>query len=183
MNDKIEIRELSAQELNEVFKENFQRIFSNRIENAIARNQTSDDLEKISERSSQDNRFRLRLGIFVNGNLAGWHSGYAIDSETYYMQNSAILESYRSQGLYSKLLTACLERLKSEGFQVVTSSHHPNNPAVLIPKLKLGFVISGTQYHERFRFLVDLKYFFDDQRRKSYASSVGLSFDDETARP
>lgn len=67
-----------------------------------------------------------------------------------------------------------MERLKQEGFQVVTSTHHPNNAAVLIPKLKFGFIISGMQLHERFRFLIELKYFFNEERRKAYSKNIGL---------
>lgn len=106
--------------------------------------------------------------------MVGWHFGQATDPETYYMQNSAVLEPFRNQGLYKLLLNHVMQKTKDEGFQVLTSTHHPNNASVLIPKLKAGFVISGMQLHERFRFLIELKYFFNEERRKAYSKNIGL---------
>jgi ribosomal protein S18 acetylase RimI-like enzyme len=94
--------------------------------------------------------------------------------ETYYMKNSAVIAEYRNKGVYSKMLDFVIKELQREGFQVVTSIHHGNNPAVLIPKLKKGFVISGTEFHEKFRFLVELKLFFNEERKKAYGKSMGL---------
>jgi hypothetical protein len=72
------------------------------------------------------------------------------------------------------MLDIVLEKVKSEGFQIVTSKYHPNNPAVLIPKLKRGFIISSMEFHERFRFLIELKLFFDPVSRRAYSKALGL---------
>ncbi|MEK2644013.1 GNAT family N-acetyltransferase [Bdellovibrio sp. BCCA] len=168
------IREVTQQELSTILRLNFDRIFKNRS-NELFSSSIPDDINlKIKERANKDNRFRLRLVLFQGQEVVGWHFGYAVDAETYYMQNSAILESFRGQGLYGRLLETVLERISEEGFQVVTSSHHPNNAAVLIPKLKAGFIINSVQFHEKFRFLVDLKYFFCPNRRKAFGKNIGL---------
>lgn len=90
------------------------------------------------------------------------------------MQNSAVLETFRKRGLYSNILKFVITRLAEEGFQVITSSHHGNNAAVLVPKLKQGFIITGTQFHERFKFLIELKYIYNEDRRRAYCQSLGL---------
>lgn len=174
LEDNIVIREVSLAEMNTYLDEHHAKVFRNRVEPTKEIKVDEADLKKIQERRKNENRYRLRLVIFKNDELAGWHYGYSTDGETYYMQNSAVLESMRGQKLYAALLDGVLEKVKQEGFQVVTSVHHPNNPAVLIPKLKKGFVISSTLLHERFRFLVELKYFFNEERRKAYDENMGL---------
>lgn len=174
LSKQISIREVSAEELNAVLKVHFNSTFSNRADAAPSVNLPEETKGQISDRAKADARFKLRLLIYQNSQVVGWHTGQATDPETYYMQNSAILAPFRGQGLYKVLMNYVLGKVKSEGFQVVTSTHHPNNPAVLIPKLKAGFVISGMQLHERFRFLIELKYFVSEERRKAYDKNIGL---------
>ena len=168
------IREISATELKSYLDEHFDSVYGNRLESSSQFSINENSRIKIKERHKSDQRFCLRLGIFLNDAIVGWHYGYAIDAETYYMQNSAILEPFRGQGLYSKILKIVIARLAEEGFQVITSNHHGNNAAVLIPKLKQGFIITGTQFHERFKFLIELKYIYNEDRRKAYCQSLGL---------
>lgn len=174
MEPGIVVKELSPEELTQILESHFNKAFENRADAAVTPEISEEAKAQIKQRRIQDSRYRLRLGIFVDGEIAGWHYGYSTDAETYYMQNSAVLKEFRGKKLYSKLLTATLEVLKQQGFQVVTSIHHPNNPAVLIPKLKQGFVISGTLLHERFRFLVELKYFYNSARRQAFNRNIGL---------
>lgn len=106
--------------------------------------------------------------------IIGWHFGDIEGPDTFYMRNSAIVAEHRGQKLYEKMLLEILDVLKNKGFQVVTSTHHSNNPQVIIPKLRHGFVISGSEMHERFGFLIHMKYFFNEKRRKSYDAQIGL---------
>ncbi|WP_413943005.1 GNAT family N-acetyltransferase [Bdellovibrio sp. HCB-162] len=168
------IKEVSQEELWKALDEHFEQAFSNRTD---AKPQwTIDDSSKakIKERQQSMVRYQLRFVVYSGNEVVGWHYGYSTDAETYYMQNSAVLLKYRNQGVYAELLTAVLEKLHADGFQVITSTHHPNNAAVLIPKLKKGFVISSMLLHERFRLLVELKYFFDSERRKAFDKQMGL---------
>lgn len=167
-----EIKEISSEELESFLAKHFDELFSNRIENAVPSPRASNG--KLVARKKEWKKFSLRLGVFYQDQMIGWHYGQASDFETYYMQNSAILPEYRSQGLYGKLLSVVLEKVRDEEFQVVTSLHHPNNAAVLIPKLKAGFVITGMQFHERFRSLVELRYIFDWERREAFCRGVGF---------
>lgn len=173
LNDGYLIREVSLEEYRALVGPHFKRVFSNRVQDGQPFEIDEVSKKKISERNSIQ-RFELRLAVFKGDDLVGWHFGCEQSSEAYYMQNSAILENYRNKKLYAQLLEAVLERVQGEGFQVVTSTHHPNNAAVLIPKLKRGFCISGMQFNEQFRFLVDLKYIFNLERRKNYFKNLGL---------
>lgn len=167
-----EIKEISSMELEAFLERHFELLFSNRVESPVPSPNAAN--KKLFARKKEWQRFVLRLGVFYQDQMVGWHYGHASDAETYYMQNSAVLPKYRNQGLYGKLLSAVLEKIQAEEFQVATSLHHPNNAAVLIPKLKAGFIIAGMQFHERFRSLIELKYIFDLQRRKSFCQNMGL---------
>lgn len=168
------LKEIAHEELWRIQDQHYNRIFANRY--AAKPTWVVDEAAqvKIQQRNAEQKRWEVHFGLYKDTEPVGWHSGYSTDPETFYMRNSAIIESYREQGLYSKMLAAILEKLKEEGFQVVTSIHHPNNPGILIPKLKQGFIITSTQFHERFRFLIELKYFFNEDRRKAYAKAIGL---------
>ncbi|WP_413288880.1 GNAT family N-acetyltransferase [Bdellovibrio sp. HCB337] len=170
------IKEIEREELWSIQDAHYDRIFANRASAKPTWVVSEDHQKKIQERNNEQKRWQLRLGLFHKDEAVGigWHTGYAVDPETYYMQNSVVIEAYQKQGLYSEMLTVLLERLQQEGFQVVTSTHHPNNAGILIPKLKQGFIITSTQFHERFRFLVEMKYFFNENRRKAYAQAIGL---------
>lgn len=72
------------------------------------------------------------------------------------MTNTGILEEHRRRGLYTALLPVVLNQLRQKGFQIVFSRHTLTNNAVIIPKLKAGFVISGFEVDDRFGTLVQL---------------------------
>lgn len=173
--NNLSVREVSVQELWSYADAHFESIFSNRVNDY--QNFPIDEAsgDKIKKRRQADNRYHLRLVMLDGDKLVGWHYGYEINNDAYYMQNSAILEEYRGQGLYTKLLEAVIDKLAEEGFQEITSTHHPHNAAVLIPKLKKGFFISGIQFNERFRSLVEMKYIYNENRRKAYFKNLGLA--------
>lgn len=166
------LREITIEELKEIQKNHHEKVFSNRAGSNYIENLSNEEKEKIKSRSM--NRWQFRVALFHNDEPVGWHYGYAAEPDVYYMQNSAVLESHRNKGLYSKMLASVLEHLKENAFQVVTSLHHPNNAAVIIPKLKLGFVICTMLVHERFRTLIEMKYFFDPERKKHFDEQLGL---------
>lgn len=167
------VREVPASEYHGYLKNHFGSVFNNRADD-FQNVQLSEEAEqKISKRSKAD-RFQLRLIVFKNQEVVGWHHGYEKEPDTYYMQNSAVLEPYRNLGIYSKLLDVALGYIQEEGFQVAISTHHPHNAAVLIPKIKKGFFISGMFINERFRTLVEMKFIFDEQRRKNHFKNLGL---------
>ncbi len=167
------LREISLEELKEIQKNHHEKIFSNRAGSKYIENLTDDEKEKINSRAV--NRWQFRVGLFHNDQPVGWHYGYAAEPDVYYMQNSAVLQSHRNKGLYSKMLASVLGYLRENAFQVVTSLHHPNNAAVIIPKLKLGFVICTMLVHERYRTLIEMKYFFDLERKKYFDEQLGLT--------
>jgi GNAT superfamily N-acetyltransferase len=111
--------------------------------------------------------YKLYLGVFdINDMLAGWSWGQQESGSTFYMVNSAILPGYRRKGLYSALINRCLDMLSHKGFQLIYSRHRATNNAVIIPKLKAGFIISKMEIDDKFGVLVHLHFYTNNSRRK-----------------
>lgn len=116
--------------------------------------------------------FRYSL-LLHREQLAGWTWGYQDSPESYYMVNSAILPQYRGRGLYSTLLEVTMRMLVDKGFQRIWSRHNMTNNAVIIPKLKRGFMITGTELSEVFGALVHLTYHTNQTRKKALEFRAG----------
>lgn len=124
-----------------------------------------DSVNKLKEKMGRP--YYLRLGAFDRqGNFLGRSFGFQENSTTFYMCNSGVLEKYRRKGIYSLLLRNCLERLDKLGFQEIYSRHNATNNAVLIPKLKEGFVITKFELSDIFGVLIHLTYFTNRTRKK-----------------
>ena len=123
----------------------------------------------------------LAIGIFHGDACVGWHIGQQVDRGSFEMTSSGIVPEHRRRGLYRSLIPIVLEHARHEGFQAVVSRHNLTNNAVIIPKLKAGFFISGFNVSDRFGTLVQLSYFFNPLRRKVFDVRVGQrGLDDDT---
>ena len=127
-------------------------------------------------------RYRLGFGLFQNDTFIGWHMGQQVMAGKFEMSSTGILPQHRRRGLYSALIPIVLEDLKRAGFQVVFSRHNMTNNAVIIPKLKAGFIISGFEVDDRFGTLVQLSYYFNPLRRKMIDVRVGQRKPDDETR-
>jgi ribosomal protein S18 acetylase RimI-like enzyme len=116
-------------------------------------NEKSKQLHKLC---SNENKIFLYLTAWHENKLAGWSYGLQINSEEFYMCNSAVMPEYRRQKLYTEWMNLVVEKAFAEGFKEINSRHIADNNAVLIPKLKAGFVIKGFEINPRFGLLVNL---------------------------
>lgn len=114
---------------------------------------------------SIQSRITLHFLIYHHDEPIGWHCSYQVDAETMYMYESGIVPAHRGRGIYTAVIPWLLERFRSLGFQKVTSQHHASNNAVLVPKLKAGFAITGFTIDEGIGLMVCLAYLFNQQRR------------------
>lgn len=115
----------------------------------------------------------LRIGAFESDALVGWTYGWFERGGTYYMANSAVLPDHRRKGIYSALVRRTVEAAAWQGSSVVRSRHVAANNAVLVAKLKLGFVVTGSEFSEEFGLLIRLSYFCDDARRQLFCERAG----------
>lgn len=81
--------------------------------------------------------------IYADETPIGWHFGFQKSDLEYFMANTGILPEYQNRKIYSAFLSYIIQRAVDEGFQFITSIHHADNNAVIIPKLKAGFIIQS----------------------------------------
>jgi ribosomal protein S18 acetylase RimI-like enzyme len=110
---------------------------------------------------------QLRIGAFVEDTLVGW-SYSQVDENQLHIINAGILHEFRNRGIYSGLVKATIAYADTNGFQKIVSRHVPGNNAVIIPKLRLGFVVSAFEYSEVYGPLVHLTYLVGHKRRELY---------------
>jgi GNAT superfamily N-acetyltransferase len=119
-------------------------------------------------------KYNLFLVAFENDKLIGWSWGFAKSNHEYYMCNSAVYPEYRGKKIYTALMDMTIEKVSKDGFQEITSKHHCSNNAVLIPKLKKGFLISGTEINTRFGLMISLTYFPNKNVENIFHQRVGF---------
>lgn len=127
--------------------------------------------------------FVLHLGLYSPQNefvgfSFGWQDGY----ESYFMAASAVLPEHRRQGLYSKMVEIVIQRATEQGFQKIYGTHCATNNAVLIPKMKLGFIFSKIELSDMFGTIIHLTYFTNPLRRKVMDYRSGLRVPDSEMR-
>jgi len=120
--------------------------------------------------------------LLHNDQLAGWMWGYQDSRESFYMVNSAVLPAHRGRGLYSRLLEVAMEQLVEKGFQRIWSRHNTTNNAIIVPKLKRGFLITGSELSDVFGSLIHLTYFTNSVRRKAMDFRSGQLKPDQEIR-
>lgn len=104
----------------------------------------------------------------------GWSSGALVEPGTFFMAYSGVSSEYRRRGIYGAFLEVFLRYLSTLSYERVTSNHMVNNRAVLIAKLKAGFVVSGTVLDERYGAQVALTYFCHADRAEGFIRAFSL---------
>ncbi|MBI3259833.1 MAG: GNAT family N-acetyltransferase [Ignavibacteriae bacterium] len=174
-------RQVTLEEICEIISQYHDEFFENNIDFDVTDSLSESEKEAMKILSHNMGKpYRLNIAIFHGEQCIGWHYGWQENSEKFYMCNTAIFPEYRKQGVYSALLPHILSIIKKQGFQILYSRHHSTNNAVIIPKLRIGFVISGFEISDRFGTLVHLSYYFNPLRRKAMQFRTGdMRPDDE----
>ncbi len=165
--DEYELREMTADEFRPFFAEQRPRIFGNDFscmpDDYLSENE-KDAQKKLAGRMGD--LFCLRIGVFYCGEQVGWSFGIQQDRGRFYMINSAIFPEHRRKGLYTSMMGKVVELVTKQGFQLITSSHIATNSAIIVSKLKAGFIITGFELSDMFGLMVNLTYYTNATRRK-----------------
>ena len=105
-----------------------------------------------------------RLGAFDGENLVGWSYGRHERGNVFYMANSGVVPTHRRRGVLSSLLNAIREHPLSAGAIAVRSQHSVLNAAVIIAKLRAGFLITGLIQSAHMGTLVEMTLHFSAGR-------------------
>lgn len=174
------IREMTSKEFFPLFGKHYDSLFGNDHTFFPESHFTEMEKEKNNKlKKRMGDPFHLYLGLYSpNNEFVGFSFGFQESSETFYMAASAVLPEHRNQGLYSELVKHVLKRTTEEGFQTIYGTHCATNNAVIIPKLKLGFIFSKIELSDMFGTIMHLQYFVNPLRRKVMDYRSGLSVPD-----
>ncbi len=177
------IREMEHEEFFPLFLKHRTEVFGGSFEFDTRAAMSDQERERSAALGARlGNPFRLQYAVYHGSTFVGWSFGWQDTAERFYMTNSAVLPAHRGKGIYSALVRKVIDRAGREGFQVIHSRHTATNNAVLIPKLKAGFVISGLEISPQFGTLVHLSYFFSATRRAMMDVRSGQTRLDDTLR-
>jgi ribosomal protein S18 acetylase RimI-like enzyme len=173
--NEYQIKELTNEELSSFNQEAHKTIFFDDGQIfRFVKSLNEEETKKWKELSSYlGNPLRINLGMFKGEEFVGWSWGYQESALTFYMCNSAILPEHRKKGLYTRLMNEMIKRATALGFQEIYSRHTSTNNAVIIPKLKAGFVITTMEVTDVFGVLIHLNYFPNKLRQKMMDYRVG----------
>ncbi len=176
LSDGYTIKEMSAKEFFPLFGRHYDAIFGDDhtfFPETYFSVKENEKMNTLKERMGD--LFQLNLGLFSPDNeFVGFSFGAQESEETFYMMASAVLVSHRGKGLYSALVKEVIERCREEGFQKIYGTHCATNNAVLIPKLKLGFIFSKIELSDMFGTILHLQYYTNPLRRKILDYRSGL---------
>ncbi len=130
-----------------------------------------------AQKALRENSLGLWRKFFLlewEGSPVGWTALRQTDKDTVYMENTGIFPEYRRRGIYSDYLGFILPYLQREGFQIIFSRHVATYNAVIIPKLKAGFVIASLEISAQFGALVHLRYHCVPDQRRVFQFRAGL---------
>lgn len=107
--------------------------------------------------------------VFYDGEAAiGWSAGRMTGASEFMMDVTGVHPDYQSKGIYTAFLRLYLPYLRDVGYERVVSYHSPTNRAVLIAKLKAGFVVGGTEFRENAGATVKMVYFLHQDRFEGF---------------
>ena len=109
----------------------------------------------------------FRVAAFNDEILVGWTYARS-EGTTLQMVNSGVALAERRNGVYTQLVKLVIAHAQATGFSTILSRHAANNNAVIIAKLKVGFMVSGFEYSEVYGPLVRLTYLVGNLRRQLY---------------
>ncbi|MEM7034985.1 MAG: GNAT family N-acetyltransferase [Chloroflexota bacterium] len=104
----------------------------------------------------------------------GWTIGEQREADIFLMLWTGILPAYQNQGIYSAFLRHFLDYLKTLGYVRVTSNHMVNNRAVLVAKLKAGFIVTGMSLDERLGAVLWLTHYLEADTENAFRSAFSL---------
>jgi RimJ/RimL family protein N-acetyltransferase len=107
--------------------------------------------------------------LFEEGNAPiGWFYGYMADEETFFIDTIGIVPEFRNKGIYQAFLRQLIAYLKAAGYERLTSTHHPNNRAVIIAELKVGFNIVGLELYEGAGTILKVAHMLREDRQRAF---------------
>ena len=169
-------RELTMEAFSAVYREREALYFTASTRDDVDAGLSEEESRLVAaRRASYPNVEGFQWGVYCGEELIGWTFAQQSDHDTLTMRNTAIDPVHRGKGLYTALLPIIIEHARSLGYQRIISTHHTANNAVIVPKLKAGFIITGLNVNEKFGLLVTLTFFLTKTRRQLALNRIGFT--------
>ncbi len=117
-----------------------------------------------------------RLVFEHRGEAVGSYWGSQETIGRYYMVNTVFAPAFQGRGLYRALLPRVVAAVADAGFAELYSRHRADNNAILVPKLKAGFVIAAFEITPKFGLLVHLRRYLVDGVDRLHGHRVDGAF-------
>jgi GNAT superfamily N-acetyltransferase len=98
-----------------------------------------------------------RVVLLDGEDVIGGYLGQQSVLGRYHMVSSVVAPAYQGRGIYRELLARVVAAVRDSGFTEIHSWHRADNNAVIVPKLRAGFLIMGFEVTTRFGVLVQLR--------------------------
>jgi len=168
------LEEMTIEEFNAVYTSRQEEYFkTSLIVDVTSHLSTAEQHQAQQRRTAFPAAWRMQWAVMQGGGIVGWTYAYQQDHETLYMCNTAIDPAHRRKGLYTSILRIVLDYARANGFQIVTSKHYASNNAVIVPKLKAGFIISGMALDEKYGLMIHLTKYLHPQREAIAINRIG----------
>lgn len=113
--------------------------------------------------------------VFYDGDTPiGWSAGRMTGASEFLMDVTGVHPDYQGKGIYGSFLQHYLPYLRDVGYERVVGYHSPTNRAVLIAKLKAGFIIGGMEFREHAGASVKLVYYLHQDRYEAFEAVHSL---------
>jgi GNAT superfamily N-acetyltransferase len=117
---------------------------------------------------------QVRIGAYAGDVLIGWSHAFNLQGGVMYVGSSAVEPEFRRQGVYTRLVGAMEEEARALGCFQIESHHRTGNADVLIAKLKLGYLVVGTEFTVNMGVLVKLSKQLEPSRHAVFAARSGV---------
>jgi GNAT superfamily N-acetyltransferase len=98
-----------------------------------------------------------RVLLLDGEDVIGCYWGQQAVLGRYHMVSTIVAPAYQGRGIYRELLERVVAAVRDSGFTEIHSWHRADNNAVIVPKLRAGFLIMGFEVTTRFGVLVQLR--------------------------
>lgn len=106
--------------------------------------------------------------FYDDDDAIGWSAGRMTGASEFMMDVTGVHPDYQRKGIYTGFLQPYMRYLRDVGYERVISYHSPTNRAVLIAKLKAGFIITATEFREHAGASVKLTYYLHEDRYTAF---------------
>ena len=169
ISSKVTCHATTREEVFTFVNKHFDSVFKDTFKNKVKIKKNSPEWFGLELTSAEYKKIHTEYFVFKKeGKIVGWFMGQLEDFETFYMRNTGVIPKHQNNGIYKAFLTHLLKYLKELGYQKVSSQHSPDNARMFSLKMNNGFIIVGTENHDRWGTLVKMVRFLDLKRQKVY---------------